>query len=198
MRYLPYYKEFFGQRLIIFLLLLCLSSFGGFAATFNGYRSVVAVLSGVVLFIVLEYIAHRYLLHQFPRLLPAAYQGHVAHHQYPQDIKYLFGPVRYDVIAYIVIFGITYLITGNNLNLAFSVVFGSTLYQIYYQWKHYVSHRPIKPWTPWGRHVKKWHLLHHHMDENAFFGVSNSFVDILMGTNKPQNAKYSSQEKKQM
>ncbi|MGG1254020.1 sterol desaturase family protein [Brevibacillus agri] len=198
MPYLPYLKEFFGQRLIIFLLLLCLGNFYGFVATFYGYWSLIAVLSGVVLFIILEYIVHRYILHEFPRLLPAAYQGHVAHHQYPQDIQYLFGPVRYDVIAYLFMFGITYLITGNNLNLAFSVVFGSSLYQLYYQWKHYVSHRPIKPITRWGRYIKKWHLLHHHLDENAYYGVSNSFVDILMGSNKPQNPAVSSPPKKKM
>lgn len=191
-----YLKEFFGQRLILFLLFLSLMSFCGFVFTFYSYWALVAVLSGVVLFIVLEYIVHRYILHEFPRLLPAAYQGHVAHHQYPQNIQYLFGPVKYDVVGYLLMFGLAYLITGFNLNLAFSVVLGSSVYQVYYQWKHYVSHRPIKPLTRWGRQMKKWHLLHHHLDENAFYGVSNFFVDRVMGTHKAQNPEASLRKQK--
>lgn len=187
----PYLKEFFGQRLIVFLLCLCFISFCGFVSTFYSYWAFVAVLSGVVLFIVLEYIVHRYILHEFPHLLPDAYQGHVAHHQYPQEIQYLFGPVKYDVAAYLLMFGLAYLITGCNVNLAFSVVLGSSVFQVYYQWKHYVSHRPIKPLTPWGRRIKKWHLLHHHLDENSFYGVTNFFVDVVMGTHKPKNPKLS-------
>lgn len=194
---MSYVKEFLGQRLIVFLIFVCLISVYGVLSTHRSNWAPVALLIGAFLFIILEYVTHRYLLHEFPHFLPAAYKGHMAHHQFPQEIQYLFGPVIYDVIGYFLMFGSAFLITGCNLNLTFSVVLGSSLFQLYYQWKHYVSHRPISPVTRWGKQIKKWHLLHHHMDEKAWYGVSNPIVDIMLGTNRPQKSKVSDAPKKE-
>lgn len=184
--FMHYVKEFMGQRLILFLFTVCFFSCCGVIATFGSIRTAAAMCVGPVFVVIIEYIVHRYILHEFPRIAPFAYKGHVAHHQSPNDVKYLFGPVSFDMCAYLVIFGAAFIVTGYDWHLSFAVVFGASGFQIYYQWKHYVSHRPIKPLTPWGKWLKKRHLLHHHLDENALYSVTNPVLDIVMRTNRPR------------
>jgi hypothetical protein len=181
---MQYVREFYSHRLIVFLLLTCLSSGIAFFATGVGALSWVTFAAGIVLVIVTEYAVHRFILHEFPRLIPAMYKGHVAHHEHPNDTDHLFGPVRYDLAGYTVIFVLVWLFSGS-LHIASSLVFGAVLCQLFYQWKHFVSHRPIVPITPWGKWMKKKHLLHHHLDDHAWYGVSNPILDVLLGTNHP-------------
>ncbi|MZQ86246.1 hypothetical protein GQF01_29510 [Paenibacillus sp. 5J-6] len=186
--FIHYVKEFMGQRLILFLFSLCLFSGCGVIATFGTFRTIVAMCVGPVLVILIEYLVHRYLLHEFPRIVPIAYKGHVAHHDSPNDVKFLFGPVSFDIFAYLLIYGTAFMVTGFDWHLALAVVFGASGFQVYYQWKHYISHRPIKPLTPWGKWMKKRHLLHHHLDEKSLYSVTNPMLDIVMRTNQPKSS----------
>ncbi|MEI7024225.1 sterol desaturase family protein [Paenibacillus sp. y28] len=179
-----YAREFISHRLIRFLLLLWLV-FGGnvlISAPLTMHTGA-AWLSGIAVFLLIEYAAHRFILHQFPRLAPAAYRGHVAHHQMPSDSRYLFGPAGYDLAGYAVLTLISWAVTWS-WPLAAAVVSGALTCQLYYQWMHFVSHRPIVPKTRWGKWMKRKHLLHHHLDEEAWYGVSNPMLDILLGTNE--------------
>lgn len=184
---MQYVREFCTHRLIVFLLSVCGLSGAAVLATEGSSVSWFAFVFGIVLVILTEYMVHRFILHEFPNLIPAMYRGHEAHHQHPTDADHLFGPVRYDLAAYAVIFVLVWLF-ANSLNIAASLIFGAVLCQLFYQWKHFVSHRPVVPLTPWGKWMKKKHLLHHHLDDHAWYGVSNPVLDVLMGTNVP-NAK---------
>lgn len=180
---MQYVREFCSHRLIVFLLSVCVISGMTLAFTAGSMVSWVVFAAGIVLVILTEYFVHRFILHEFPNLFPAMYRGHVAHHEHPNDPEHLFGPVRYDLAGYAVIFLFVWLCSS--IHLASSLIFGAVLCQLYYQWKHFVSHRPIVPITPWGKWMKKKHLLHHHLDEHAWYGVSNPILDVLMGTNMP-------------
>jgi hypothetical protein len=184
-----YVKEFTSQRLILFLFTVFFFSCCFLIATFSSIWNFTAIFVGPVIVIFLEYVVHRYILHEYPRIAPFAYKGHVAHHQSPNDVNYLFGPVLFDIFAYLVILGSVYTVTEYDWNLSIAVVLGASGFQIYYQWIHYVSHRPIKPFTPWARWLKKRHLLHHHLDERALYSVTNPILDIVMGTNQPKSPK---------
>jgi sterol desaturase/sphingolipid hydroxylase (fatty acid hydroxylase superfamily) len=181
-------KEFMLQRLILFLI--CIVFLNAVAACLMpwSFSSLVFLAAGIALFGVSEYVVHRYLLHQFPKLMPKAYQGHVEHHEYPTETEFLFGPVRYDVITYSSLYLVLWLLTGN-VRTMFAVALGASLCQLYYQWKHYVSHRPIIPWTPWGKWLKKKHLLHHYLDDSSWYGVSHPWMDFLLGTGKTNGKK---------
>ncbi|MEF3306313.1 sterol desaturase family protein [Paenibacillus sp. GYB003] len=183
---MKYVKEFMSQRLIVVLTFIFAVSGLMAAVTFGGIRTAAAVGAGILLVVVTEYVVHRYILHEFPKAAPSAYEGHVAHHLHPTDAKYLFGPVAYDAFGYAIVLLVAYAATGFDWHLACAVVFGASGFQLYYQWTHYVSHRPITPRTPWGKWLKKRHLLHHHLDEHSLYGVSNPVLDIVLGTNKPQ------------
>ncbi|KIL42490.1 hypothetical protein SD70_00930 [Gordoniibacillus kamchatkensis] len=185
---MQYVREFCSHRLIIFLLALFLVS--GTIVVFGegAPSSWIAFVCGIVLVVLTEYLVHRFILHEFPKLIPAMYKGHEAHHQHPTDTEHLFGPVRYDLVSYVIIFVLLWLL-GGSLHLAASLVFGAVVCQLFYQWKHFISHRPIVPLTPWGRWMKKKHLLHHHLDDHAWYGVSNPVMDVLLGTNKPDTTR---------
>ncbi|KZE72342.1 hypothetical protein AV654_33530 [Paenibacillus elgii] len=180
---MKYVLEFLQFRLIVFLMILIVLSGTGVGITYGSPLTWLAIAGGIVLFGLIEYIVHRYIMHELPRLLPKAYEGHVAHHQHPNDDRFLFGSVWYEVVTYPLLLLLFWALTGE-LHLALSVVFGTVVCQMYYQWKHFVSHRPIVPLTPWGKWLKKKHLLHHYLDEHAWYGVSNPVMDVVMGTNK--------------
>jgi 4-hydroxysphinganine ceramide fatty acyl 2-hydroxylase len=185
-----YTREFLSNSLILFLLLISLLSGMAMLMTFGSSITWLAFAAGIVLFGIIEYITHRFILHEFPKLLPVAFQGHVAHHEHPNDDQHLYGPIRYDLAGYIFLFLVSLLLTGS-VNYASAILFGSITCQLYYQWKHFVSHRPIVPLTPWGKWMKKKHLLHHYLDEHAWYGVSNPIMDVMLGTDKPQSSKKS-------
>jgi len=189
-----YVKEFLTQQLILFLLFIVITTGIGSIITFDKSWTIVALLTGVVLFIILEYLVHRYLMHEFPKLVSYIYNGHSAHHKSPNDVQYLIGPITFEIVTYPIILLIAWLLTDYNWHLALTTVFGTSAYQIFYQWTHFISHRPINPLTPWVRWLKKKHLLHHFVEENAWYAVSNPVFDILFRTN--QSASLYSMNKK--
>jgi 4-hydroxysphinganine ceramide fatty acyl 2-hydroxylase len=178
---LRYVSEFIYQKIILFQFIILLLNGLVVSASSLHLLLGLAFLCGVLLFFVLEYLVHRFILHRFPKWIPKAYWGHVAHHQNPMDSKYLFGPLRYEIYGTTAVYLILWAITGN-LYLASATFLGVSVGQIYYQWQHFVAHRPIVPITPWGKWIRKNHLLHHHQDENYWFGVSNPVLDMVFGT----------------
>ncbi|MCL6632799.1 MAG: sterol desaturase family protein [Alicyclobacillus herbarius] len=183
---MPYGKEFLRDHRVLFLSLVFIVDV--VVAVIQPYRPKLwlAFAGGIVLFYFIEYITHRFVLHGILKLiLPKAYEGHVVHHQQPTELKYMLTPNVYNLPGYIVYWGIAYLITRSVLVTA-GLITGTSLAQLYYEWAHFVSHRPIVPKTAWGRWMKKFHLLHHYKNENYWFGVTNPSLDIVMGTNPKQ------------
>jgi 4-hydroxysphinganine ceramide fatty acyl 2-hydroxylase len=183
-----YYREFLSNSMIQFVLFVGTVSSILTIVEFDGVKTILALLAGAVLYAVVEYLVHRYLLHQFPNAIPVLYQKHVEHHQYPTALRYLFSPMWYDLIVYVVYFVVLWAVF-RNLSLVMAFIAGTSLYQLYYQWMHYIAHRPITPVTPWGKWMKKKHLLHHYMDEQSWYGVSHPVMDYLMGTHNPKSSK---------
>lgn len=168
-----------GRVIFIFSVLVIAACAMGLTPV-HALSWVVAIL-GFLAFWPMEYAIHRYLLHELPQLMPGAYRGHVAHHQAPKDVKYLLTPNRYNLTGHVLIIVIAGAIT-RNVNLTAAFLAGVCVGQLFYEWKHFVSHRPIVPLTPWGKAMKKRHLLHHHLDAEYWFGVSNPVFDYVMGT----------------
>ncbi|WP_162463140.1 sterol desaturase family protein [Paenibacillus psychroresistens] len=175
-------KEFLTDRRILFLLSVltfyCISTL--FSTDFNGVW--IAAVIGIIWFYLVEYIVHRFILHgYFAKWMPKAYKGHDMHHENPNDIEYLLTPNIYN-ISYHIGFGATVFLVTQNFHLACAFMLGITFYQLYYEWSHFVTHRSIRPLTPWGRWMKKFHLLHHFKSSNHYFGVTNPSIDMIVGT----------------
>ncbi|MFC4767100.1 sterol desaturase family protein [Effusibacillus consociatus] len=157
----------------------------GIAPAMNQGSTWVGILTGVLLWYVSEYTTHRFLFHAPPPknkwLLRLLNRLHYAHHELPNELHLLFLPVWYSIPNFFIVWLLAYAVTHSSI-LSFSVVAGGVGCLLYYEWVHFVAHRPIKPRTPWGKWMKKYHLWHHYKNENFWFGVTNPGMDKIMGT----------------
>jgi len=147
----------------------------------------VAIVLGMLAYALSEYLIHRFLFHmktpENPFLLKMIKRLHYDHHVDPKDLKLLFLPLWFSLPNFAISSVIFYLIT-TNLQLTAAFILGLMAYFLYYEWTHYVAHRPIQPISKVGDNIKKAHLWHHYKNENYWFGVTHMTVDRTLGTYK--------------
>ncbi|MEK3934878.1 sterol desaturase family protein [Sporosarcina sp. FSL W7-1349] len=144
-----------------------------------------AIVIGMLTYATSEYMVHRFLFHlkapRNPYFLKLLRRLHYDHHVEPDNLKLLFLPLWFSVPGFILYSLIFHSVVGSvSLTLAFAT--GLLGYFLFYEWKHYVAHRPITPRTQLGKRIKKHHLLHHFKNENYWFGVTHMTYDKALGT----------------
>lgn len=180
---MKFFREFFGNHVIQFISVLIVVGILLTVKFYQGYLTLLCLIAGALIYAIAEYFVHRYILHEFPKLFPTLYQGHMDHHRNPNDLKHMFSPVYYDMLIYFVYLTLLWLLF-RNLSYIAPIATGTLLFQLYYQWMHYAAHRPVVPRTAWGRWMKKKHLLHHFQDEHTWYGVSHPVLDFMMHTDE--------------
>lgn len=147
----------------------------------------IAIVLGMLAYALSEYLIHRFLFHmktpESPFLLKMIKRLHYDHHVDPKDLKLLFLPLWFSLPNFAISSVIFYLIT-TNFQLTAAFILGLIAYFLYYEWTHYVAHRPIQPMSRVGDNIKKAHLWHHYKNENYWFGVTHMTVDRTLGTYK--------------
>lgn len=177
-----YLKEFWTDKRSLFIVSMLIIYSFVFVFTAQQQGAWIAFGSGMVAFIIIEYAAHRFILHGvLAKWMTKAYKGHEDHHDHPTDMVYLLTPNAYNVPNHILLWVVACIITGS-LHLGSAALIGLSLYHLYYEWSHFISHRAIVPLTPWGKWMKKYHLLHHFKSPNHRYGVTNPAIDIIVGT----------------
>jgi 4-hydroxysphinganine ceramide fatty acyl 2-hydroxylase len=182
-----YLLEFWSDRRPQFLAFMWLVYL--IAAAYTGWQkwSLGFAAGGFLLFFLAEYFLHRFLLHGLGKyILPVAYKGHEGHHDDPNSMTYLLTPNIYNIPTHLILWVVFTLIFGS-LHFSSIWMMGLGTYQLYYEWAHYVSHRPIVPQTAWGKHVKKHHLLHHFKSQEGWYGVTNDAFDRVLGTSDSES-----------
>jgi 4-hydroxysphinganine ceramide fatty acyl 2-hydroxylase len=163
--------------LAIALLLACSLVFLAPALAVVG----IGIAIGIIAFALSEYTTHRFLLHATPQssplLLRAQHRLHYDHHVTPDRLDLLFLPVWF-ALPVLALFGGIYLAITHSLALTLSLLLGSIIGVLYYEWAHYVAHIPFTPLTASGRYMKKYHLLHHFKNERLWFGVTSPAMDF--------------------
>ncbi len=146
-----------------------------------------AIAIGISLFYITEYTTHRFVFHgkppKNPQLLKVFKRLHYDHHESPTDLRLLFLPIWYGLLNMVVVWVVTFLLT-RSLVVPWALITGATASLLYYEWTHFVAHRPIIPQTSWGKWMKKYHLWHHFKNEHYWFGVTNPSMDYLGSTYK--------------
>lgn len=159
-----------------------LVAFRGPLATPAGFA---ALAVGMLLFVPLEYVNHRFFLHTRPSERPLVRRAqerlHYRHHKDPDDARYLFGPL-WALLPLAALLWLAYLAVLRNVALASLVSAGSVTSYLYYEYAHFVAHSPVQPRTAWGRRMKAVHLWHHHKNEYYWFGVTTPAADHVAGT----------------
>lgn len=186
-----YFKEFITFPDIAIMLLLFVPLMIYTILNMLHIGTWVAFLIGMGTYAMSEYLFHRFLFHMKtptnPFLLKTIKRLHFDHHLDPNNLKLLFLPLWFSLPNGLIAAALFYLITGN---MQFTIAFlaGLVVYFMYYEWKHYIAHKPIQPRTEMGKRIKKAHLWHHFKNENYWFGVTHTTIDKTFGTYKDQNS----------
>ena len=148
---------------------------------FSISRIILTFLGGILFWTFFEYIAHRFIFHlvsEKKSLQKFAYILHGNHHHYPRDRQRLFMPPLPSVILASAIFGIMYLLLGQNTLMFFpGFLFGYLMYG--------TMHYAIHAWNPpfkWMKPLWRNHHLHHYKNELNGYGVSSTIWDHVFGT----------------
>jgi hypothetical protein len=153
----------------------------------------VLMLLGALLFDLSEYGMHRFDFHAPPLPWPALrrlqHRPHYDHDVEPNRLDLLFLPIWFLVPNLAFATGLFGLLFG--IEAALSAPLGMMLAILHYEWVHYVAHIPHQPRTRLGRGIKQYHLRHHFISEELWFGASNP---ASMGVR--QVSRTSSQRKK--
>lgn len=178
-------KDFFLFPDVLIMCILFIISLIFTVQHLNHWSTWVAVILGMLGYLVSEYTTHRFFFHmkppKNPRFLQFLKRIHYDHHIDPNDLHLLFLPIWYSVPNILVVACIAYWITSS-IVLTNAFVTGIIFFLLFYEWTHYVAHRPIRPLTPWGAWMKKVHMWHHYKNENFWYGVTNPSMDYLLGT----------------
>lgn len=158
------------------------------AAFYDGAALLVLIAAiAVVVFSIVEYVFHRFILHArwlYRHKATAAFwkRVHYDHHQDTSDLTVMFGDPR-TTLPPILIIAIPpgYMIDGV-AGAAFAVFCGVALTSIY-EFFHLYQHVPYEPKSAYMRRLKKRHLAHHFHNETGNFGITSHVWDAVFGTN---------------
>lgn len=129
------------------------------------------ILVGFISWTAMEYLLHRFVLHG----LQPFKSWHSEHHKRPNALICL-PTVLSAALILILVFFPALLILGilPACALTLGVLTGYLAYTI--------IHHGIHHWhfdSNWLRKRKRWHGLHHHVDQTSYYGVTNSFWDYV-------------------
>jgi sterol desaturase/sphingolipid hydroxylase (fatty acid hydroxylase superfamily) len=146
-------------------------------------RHVAAFFAGWLVWSLVEYLVHRFVFHHaFAATRPgrvAAFLTHGYHHAYPRDPTRIVLPPLLSVPLAAALFALSHFVLGGGgVDVGFA---GFLAGYITYDSMHYVVHHTRKTTGVLGW-LRRYHLLHHHEDLPARFGVSSPLWDLLLGT----------------
>ncbi len=134
-----------------------------------------AFLGGGLLWTLVEYLLHRFVLHHVPYI----HEMHEAHHD---DQLALIGTPSWLSLGLILLIVLLPAVLITNFTVASGLTVGLMLGYLWYVTVHHgVHHWRIKPDGYFFR-LKRRHALHHHFDDEGNFGVTSGFWDKIFRT----------------
>jgi sterol desaturase/sphingolipid hydroxylase (fatty acid hydroxylase superfamily) len=147
---------------------------------------VVASLVSFALLSLLEYVIHRWLLHnqifyRHPFTARIWRHLHYAHHMDPTETGGMIGPPQYAIpVMLLVTLPLGWLI-GGAAGAAGASAVGFWLV-LAYEYCHGYAHLVTEPRTRYGKMLRHLHMLHHFHNEKGNFGVTSPVFDLMFGT----------------
>jgi hypothetical protein len=143
------------------------------------------VALGLLVWTVLEYLLHRFLLHarpQTPALLVIVERLHLGHHRNPQDERLITVPVPASLPIATGLLGLFWLMSGS-WPVAALLLTGSIAGYLYYETIHFWIHCGTRH-GGWFSQWRARHLSHHFKDQTRWFGVTTQAWDLILGTGR--------------
>lgn len=136
-----------------------------------------ALLAGLVLWTLIEYLLHRFVFHRFHGIIGSF---HLEHHASPRDLRYIFvrkpWAIGVSVLLILAIWGLT----GNFL-LTAGLMAGIWAGYLYYESVHYRVHFTASEGWLIARQ-RRAHFRHHFHDARKCFGVTTPLWDYVFRT----------------
>ncbi|MEW5726691.1 MAG: sterol desaturase family protein [Pseudomonadota bacterium] len=158
---------------------------GGWAAAdprFSPEPALGFAAAGVLAWTLFEYALHRWLFHWRPRHRPLerlVFLIHGVHHAQPDDGSRVVMPPAASLPLALALWAVAGLVLEAPWRDCFFV--GFLAGYLHYDLTHWACHQ-ARPRTRLGRLIKRHHLLHHHVDDAAHFGVGTPVWDHVFGT----------------
>ncbi len=180
----PAYLSFYAIQAYLALAVVSIIAAIWLAHGWTGpLASVIAVM---LLYPVVWYLLHRYVLHSNYLYRHAAFAEvwkriHFDHHQDPHRLEVLFGALHTTLPTIAVVtLPVGWLIAGP-AGAAAALATG-LLTTCVYEFVHCIQHLNFKPKSRILKHMKEHHLLHHFHNEDGNYGITTFTVDKMMGT----------------
>jgi len=187
------FAYFTHHSILIYLALIVGSLWLVVTSAESAGPPLLAALVIVLIYPLVEYVLHRYLLHS--RLLyryraTAALwkRVHYDHHQNPNDLRVLFGALYTSLPTIFFIATPVGWLIGGLAGAAAACATALVLFSLY-EFCHCVQHLPFTPRYEWLRALKKHHLSHHFHSEQGNFGITSMIWDRVFATlyRRPQD-----------
>jgi sterol desaturase/sphingolipid hydroxylase (fatty acid hydroxylase superfamily) len=147
----------------------------------------VAMLIGLLIWTLTEYVVHRFVFHfhaKSPELQKIFFMFHGVHHYQPQCKTRLVMPPVVSIPLAAVFYGIFYLLVDRLLGAPSWVAplfAGFILGYLVYDMIHYATHHfPMR--AGYLKFLKRYHMQHHFKTPEERFGVSSPLWDKVFGT----------------
>jgi sterol desaturase/sphingolipid hydroxylase (fatty acid hydroxylase superfamily) len=160
---------FYGIAIVMLAVFLLL-------AVPHGYRleSAIALLAGLMAWTFVEYAVHRFIFHG---LRPYS-DWHATHHQQPRAL--ICTPTIVSATLIVILVFLPALVLGN-VWCASALALGVSSGLLGYSITHHATHY-WRGGSEWLKARKRWHALHHHLDNPGHFGVTSGFWDYVFGS----------------
>jgi dihydroceramide fatty acyl 2-hydroxylase len=148
----------------------------------TAWQVIGAVVGGLFAWTLVEYVLHRYIFHltgEHPWLKTLHFFVHGVHHEDANDPTRLVMPPAASLIIAGILYPIFRLALGDVWVNPFFV--GIIIGYLIYEFTHFSVHF-FKPKTKYGRYLKAYHMGHHFIDSESYWGVSTPLWDFVFGT----------------
>ena len=153
----------------------------GWAAGLSTSSMALRYLGGLLVWTLVEYIAHRVSFHHPPtttRQVAYGYLVHGVHHAYPDDSRRWVMPLTVTIPIAAALVALVWLSAGAT---GFPALAGFLHGYLTYDLLHYFIHRGRMP-TRLGRYLRQYHMQHHYAAPDRHFGVSSPLWDVVFRT----------------
>jgi sterol desaturase/sphingolipid hydroxylase (fatty acid hydroxylase superfamily) len=155
-------------------------------------RTAAAFGSAILMYPVVWYVLHRFILHsrflyRFSATARLWKRIHYDHHQDPNRLDVLFGSLTNTIPTILIAtLPVGWLIGGPSA--ALTAAASGLLFTCVYEFCHCIQHLNFQPKSAWLKRIKKLHMAHHFHNENGNFGIISFWPDQLLGTHYEEMA----------
>ncbi len=165
--------------LVVYLPVIAVCWYFTATDTTTGFGAAAGLaVAGIAFWTFSEYVLHRFVFHfrKWPKL---HYFIHGIHHEYPNDLGRVVMPPTASAFLAVPLWFLALGALGYEAALPFfsGFVIGYLWYDMTHWWTHVG-----KPKGPWGKMLRRHHMLHHFSSPAVRFGVTSPFWDHVFGT----------------